>query len=163
MSSQKEREDRIYSKLKLDKLPFKLKKENFKVLGNAISLAFHEIYNNQVESEQLKWTFSTVKRFKIFLEIFYANEKGEEVYKEEIAKRVPEYSYKTISKIIDEGHAKGIYVALKPDGEIGKDTKIKNIRPSEELMIDFLNWSINIFALLNTTVEKNKTWDWIKT
>ena len=53
MSSQKEREDRIYSKLKLDKLPFKLKKENFKVLGNAISLVFHEIYNNQVESEQL--------------------------------------------------------------------------------------------------------------
>ena len=157
MSSQKEREDRIYSKLKLDKLPFKLKKENFKVLGNAISLAFHDIYNNQVESEQLKWTFSTVKRFKIFLEIFYANEKGEEVYKEEIAKRVPEYSYKTISKIIDDGHAKGIYVFLKPDGGNGTDAKIKNIRPSEVLMSDFLNWSINIFALLNTTVEKNKT------
>ena len=34
---------------------------------------------------------------------------------------------------------------LKPDGESGTDAKIKNIRPSEELMIDFLNWSINIF------------------
>ena len=157
MSSQKEREDRIYSKLKLDKLPFKLKKENFKVLGNAISLAFHEIYNNQVESEQLKWTFSTVKRFKIFLQIFYANENGDEIYKEEIAKKVPEYSYKTISKIIDDGHAKGVYVSLEPDGEIGTDAKIKNIRPSEILMTDFLNWSINIFELINSTVKKNKT------
>ena len=159
MNTQKEREERIYSKLQLEKLPFKLKKENFKILGNAISLAFHEIYNNQVTSEQLRWVFSTVKRFRIFLTIFYANEKGEEIYKEEIAKKVPEYSYKTISKIIDDGHAKGVYVALNPDGASGTDAKIKNIRPSEELMIDFLNWSINIFKLLDTTVKKNKTTD----
>ena len=159
MEKQKQREERIYSKLKLEKLPFKLKRDNFKLLGNAVSLAFQEIYNNQVESEKLKWTFSTIKRFKIFLEIFYANEKGEEVYKEEIAKKVPEYSYKTISKIIDDGYSKGIYVSLNPDGDSGTDAKIKNIRPSEELMIDFLNWSINIFELLDTTIKKNKTSD----
>ena len=159
MDKQKEREDKIYSKLALEKLPFKLKKENFKILGNAISLAFHEIYNNQVKSEQLRWVFSTVKRFKIFLTIFHSNEKGEEIYKEEIAKKIPEYSYKTISKIIDDGNAKGVYISLEPDGDSGTDTKIKNIRPSEELMIDFLNWSINIFELLDTTVKKNKTSD----
>ena len=157
ISEQKKREARIYSKLKLDKLPFKLKQEDFKILGNAVSLAFREIYNIQVKSPQLKWTFSTVKRFKIFLEIFYANERGEEIYKEEIAKKVPEYSYKTISKIIDDGHAKGIYIALEPDGKTGTDAKIKNIRPSEELMVEFLNWSINIFDLLNNTVKENKT------
>ena len=156
MEKQKLREDRIYSNLELEKLPFKLKRENFKDLGNAVALAFGEIYNNQVESQQLKWVFSTVKRFKIFLEIFYANEKGQEIYKEEIAKKVPEYSYKTISKIIDDGHSKGIYVSLKQDGESGTDAKIKNIRPSEELMVDFLNWSINIFSLLNNTIKKNK-------
>ena len=157
MQKQKEREDRIYSKLKLEKLPFKLKRENFKTLGNAVSLAFHEIYNNQVKSDQLKWVFSTVKRFKIFLAIFYANEKGEQVYKEEIAKKIPEYSYKTISKIIDDGHIKGIYIALEPDGDNVTDAKIKNIRPSEELMVDFLNWSIDIYGLLNDTIAKNKT------
>ena len=157
MQKQKEREDRIYSKLKLEKLPFRLKRENFKTLGNAVSLAFHEIYNNQVKSDQLKWVFSTVKRFKIFLAIFYANEKGEQVYKEEIAKKIPEYSYKTISKIIDDGHIKGIYIALEPDGDNGTDAKIKNIRPSEELMVDFLNWSIDIYGLLNETIVKNKT------
>ena len=46
MDKQKEREDRIYSQLNLNTLPFKLNKENFKTLGNAVSLAFHEIYNN---------------------------------------------------------------------------------------------------------------------
>jgi len=157
MNRQKQREARIYSKLKLEKLPFVLKQENFKILGNAVSLTFREIYNNQVESQQLRWIFSTVKRFKIFLEIFYANERGEEIYKEEIAKKIPEYSYKTISKIIDDGHAKGIYVSLEPDGETGTDAKIKNIRPSEELMADFLNWFINILELLNKTILKNKT------
>jgi hypothetical protein len=157
MDKQKERENRIFSKLRLEKLPFKLEQNSFKILGNAISLTFREIYNDQVESDQLKWVFSTVKRFKIFLEIFYANERGKEIYKEEIAKKIPEYSYKTISKIIDDGHAKGIYVSLKPDGESGTDNKIKNIRPSEELMVDFLNWSINIFELVDNTVKKNKT------
>jgi|TARA_B110000285_G_scaffold86535_1_gene99193 hypothetical protein len=157
MDKQKERENRIFSKLRLEKLPFKLEQNSFKILGNAISITFRKIYNDQVESDQLKWVFSTVKRFKIFLEIFYANERGEEIYKEEIAKKIPEYSYKTISKIIDDGHAKGIYVSLKPDGESGTDNKIKNIRPSEELMVDFLNWSINIFELVDNTVKKNKT------
>ena len=156
MEKQKEREDRIYSKLALEKLPFKLKKENFKILGNAISLAFHEIYNNQVKSEQLRWVFSNVKRLKIFLTIFHANEKGEEIYKEELSKKIPEYSYKTISKIIDEGNTGGVYIALNPDGASGRDAKIKNIRPSEELMVDFLNWSINIFKTLNNSVTKEK-------
>ena len=157
MEKQKQREDRIYSKLDLEKLPFKLKRENFKVLGHAVSLVLNKVYDNHIESKQLKWVFSTIKRLKIFLEILYANEKGTEIYKEEIAKKIPEYSYKTIAKIIDDGHAKGIYVALEADGKIGKDAKIKNIRPSEELMTDFLNWSINIFDLLNTTITKNKT------
>tara|TARA_B100000787_G_C16124045_1_gene264095 strand:- start:324 stop:797 length:474 start_codon:yes stop_codon:yes gene_type:complete len=157
MDKQKERENRIFSKLRLEKLPFKLEQNSFKILGNAISLTFRQIYKDQVESDQLKWVFSTVKRFKIFLEIFYANERGKEIYKEEIAKKIPEYSYKTISKIIDDGQAKGIYVSLKPDGESGTDNKIKNIRPSEELMVDFLNWSINIFELVNNTVKRNKT------
>ena len=159
MNKQKEREERVFSKLKLEKLPFKLKQDNFKILGNAISLAFHEIYNNQNKSDQLKWCFSTVKRFKIFLEIFYSNEENKEIYKEEIAKKLREYSYKTISKIIDDGHAKGIYVCLKPTGEPGTDAKIKNIRPSEELIVDFLNWNINIFSLIDKTIKNKKTID----
>jgi hypothetical protein len=157
MEKQKLRDLRIFSKLNVEKLPFKINNNNFKTFGHAISLAFRNLNNSQVESEKLRWCFSTVKRFKIFLEIFYANEEGKEIYKEEIAKKVAEYSYKTISKIIDDGHAKGIFVNLKPDGEAGTDNKIKNIRPSEELKVDFLNWNINLIASVNSTISKNKT------
>ena len=157
MEKQKLRDLRIISKLNLEDLPFKITNNNFKTLGSVISLAFREINNSKIKSDKLRWCFSTIKRFKIFLEIFYSNEENKEIYKEEIAKKLREYSYKTISKIIDDGHAKGVYVSLVPDGEVGKDAKIKNIRPSEELMIDFLNWSINIFNLLNDTIKKNKS------
>jgi hypothetical protein len=157
MDKQALRDERIYSRLKLEHLPFKIDYKNFKSLGSAISLAFRNLHNSQFESVKLKWCFSTIKRFKIFLEIFYANEEGREIYKEEIAKKIAEYSYKTISKIIDDGHAKGIYVNLKPDGEPGTDNKIKNIRPSEELVVDFLNWNINLIGSINSTIKKNKT------
>ena len=54
MEKQKIREERIFSKLALEKLPFKLKKDNFKILGNAISIAFQAIYDDQNKSDQLK-------------------------------------------------------------------------------------------------------------
>ena len=157
MHKQKLRDSRIFAKLNLDKLPFKIREDNFQLFGNAISLAWRTIHDQNAESEKLKWCFSTVKKFKIFLEIFYANEAGREIYKEEIAKKIQEYSYKTISKIIDEGHAKGCYENLRPDGEMGTDAKIKNIRPTEELVVEFLNWNINAVDTINKTIKNNKT------
>ena len=108
MDKQKLRDQRVLSQLNLEKLPFKVDAKNFKNLGQSISLLFRMFYNNQIKSEELRWCFSTVKKLKIFLEIFNANEEGREIYKEEIAKKVSEYSYKTISKIIDDGNKKGI-------------------------------------------------------
>ena len=43
------------------------------------------------------------KRMKVFLLIFEANELGNEIYKENISNKLPEYSYKTIAQIVDEG------------------------------------------------------------
>ena len=39
-----------------------------------------------------------------------------EIYKEEIAKNIPEYSYKTIAKIIDDG-IKMVTLYFYPDGD----------------------------------------------
>lgn len=156
MDKQKLRDQRVLSQLNLEKLPFKIDAKNFKNLGQSISLLFRMFYNNQIKSEELRWCFSTVKKLKIFLEIFNANEEGREIYKEEIAKKVSEYSYKTISKIIDDGNKKGIYVLLQPDGKAGTDSKIKNIRPSEKLIVDFLNWNIDIFNSIDKIIASNK-------
>ena len=146
MEEQKLRDKRILSKLNLNKLPRALKEGTFKAIGAEVSSFIHHVYKMRAESESLNWCFANIKRIKIFLEIFHANESGKEIYKEEIAKNIPEYSYKTIDKIIDDGIKKNCFVLLAVDGTNGKDGKIKNIRPSEDLISDFLNLSIEIIS-----------------
>ena len=159
MTKQNERDQRIYSKLNLDKLPYKLNFDHFKQLGSAISLFIHRTNDIQKNSNTLSWCFSNIKRAKIFMQIFHANESGREIYKEEISKNIPEYSYKTIAKIIDEGLENGNYLSLNPDGGPGKDGKVKNIRPSEELIVDFLNLCLEIVHSVGIFRKKNKTLD----
>ena len=150
MDEQKFRDKRILDKLDLDKLKHKLKEDTFKTLGSEISSFIHFVFELRKGTDSLNWCFANIKRVKIFLLIFHANESGSEIYKEEIAKNIPEYSYKTIAKIIDDGLKKGYFVLLTPDGVVGNDGKIKNIRPSEELVTDFLNLCIDIIAYIDT-------------
>ena len=154
MNEQKLREKRISDKLSLYKLPYNLKNNSFKSLGLGISNFLHYVFSMQKKKESLKWCFKNIKRVKIFLQIFHANESGKEIYKEEIAKNIPEYSYKTIAKIIDDGIQSGHFELLTPDGMKGRDNKIKNIRPSEELIIDFLNISIDVIAYIDKNQPK---------
>jgi len=149
MHDQKLRDKRIQAKLNLDKLPPKFHDNNFKTLGIEVSSFIHFVFELRKRTESLNWCFANIKRVKIFLLIFHANELGNEIYKEEIAKNIPEYSYKTIAKIIDDGIEKKHFILLTPDGISGKDGKIKNIRPSEDLVTDFLNLSIEIISYID--------------
>jgi hypothetical protein len=149
MDEQKKREKRISANLKLDKLPLNLKEVDLKVLGQLVSDFIHHVFRERQNIQTLNWCFTNIKRVKIFLQIFHANQVGKEIYKEEIAKNLPEYSYKTIAKIIDDGIAKKYFVLLAPDGVVGKDAKVKNIRPSEELITDFLNLCIEIITYID--------------
>ena len=152
MKDQKLRNQRINTNLKLDKLPPNLQKLNSSSLGSLISNFIHHVFVERQKSESLNWCFANIKRAKIFLQIFHSNQLGNETYKEEIAKNLSEYSYKTIAKIIDDGISKKFFVLLPPDGIAGNDAKVKNIRPSEELITDFLNLSLEVISY----VEKNK-------
>lgn len=152
MNKQKERSIRIFSNLKISKLPSHIKEDNYSELGKEILEFLNFVSREHNKSIALKWCFLNIKRTKIFLQIFTANEENREIYKEEISKNIPEYSYKTIAKIIDDGIKKKYFILLTPDGDVSKDGKIKNIRPSEELITDFLNLSIEIIAY----IEKNK-------
>ena len=89
--------------------------------------------------------------------IFNANENQKSIYKEEVSKQLPEYSYKTIATIIDEGLKKGYFVNLQSSGvNKTKDKKIHNIRPSEELIIDFINWNIDSICILKNYYDLKK-------
>ena len=142
MARSSDRGKKIISKLNLDKLPFDINSTNLNNFGQDTSKDLQSIFFG-IESSSLKWCMSTVKKAKVFTLIFQANENGVAIYKEEIAKKLPEYSYKTIATIVDEGVEKGYYVPLDPiTNKSIKDKKIKNIRPSEDIVTDFLNWNI---------------------
>ena len=93
---------------------------------------------------------------KVFLLIFESNELGKEIYKENVSNRLPEYSYKTIAQIIDDGMKKGYYLQMVPRAKKQTDLKIRNIRPSEDLVTEFINWTIDILSTAATFQKKYK-------
>ena len=151
------RENNIIKSVNLTKLPFKVSHKDIFSFTKELSLNIKEIFSLSDQKESIKWCFSSKKKLKVFLIIFDANENTKSIYKEEIAKKLPEYSYKTISTIVNEGLAKGYFVNLKsPDVKKITDKKIHNIRPSEELCIDFINWNIDAICILRNYCEIKK-------
>ena len=65
--------------------------------------------------------------------IFEANELGMEIYKEQIASKLPEYSYKTVASIVDEGLKKEYFVKLI-EVQKGKVEFQPNSFPSNKLV-----------------------------
>ena len=84
MNKQKERSIRIFSNLKISKLPSHIKEDNYSELGKEILEFLNFVSREHNKSIALKWCFLNIKRTKIFLQIFTANEENREIYKEEI-------------------------------------------------------------------------------
>jgi|TARA_B110000914_G_C15433022_1_gene432355 hypothetical protein len=151
------RESNIIKNINLAKLPFKISDRDLFNFTKELSFNLKKIFSLSNQKDSVKWCFSSQKKIKIFLIIFDANENTKSIYKEEIAKRLPEYSYKTVASIIDEGLVKGYFVNLK-SSDIDKinDKKIHNIRPSEDLVVDFINWNIDAICILRDYCDLKK-------
>jgi hypothetical protein len=156
MDEKTDRASEIIKKLNTAKLPFKINSNNLNKFGLDIANDLTTILSGISICPTLKWCLSTVKKAKVFIIIYQANERGKTIYKEEISKMLPEYSYKTIATIIDEGVEKNAYISLEPFVEGVKDKKIKNIRPSTELMSSFLNWNIERISTVINLINKYK-------
>ena len=140
------RQNNIIGKLNLQKLPFDISSD--KICDLNLEMARHSrlVLKYEEDKTGLKWVFSSIKKYKVFLVIFEANELGIEIYKEKISSQLPEYSYKTIAQIIDEGVSKNFFLKLKARACLSKDLKIRNVRPSEDLIIEFVNWKIELLS-----------------
>ena len=148
------RTKRIISKLNLKKIPFKITEEQFCSSYTEMFRELTPLFKYEPHEYAMKWCLSTEKRMRVFLLIFEANELGEEIYKESISSKLPEYSYKTIAQIIDDGLKKGYFIKLAPRTIISSDAKIRNIRPSEELVIEFVNWNIDLLSTFSNFSKK---------
>ena len=142
------REKRIISKLNLEKLPFKISLDRICAFNLEMARHSRTVLKYQEDQSGIKWVFSSIKKYKVFLIIFESNELGNEIYKESISSQLPEYSYKTIAQIIDDGMDKGYFIKLAPRAKESTDSKIRNIRPSEEIIIEFINWKIDLLSSL---------------
>tara|TARA_B100000787_G_C16166969_1_gene284420 strand:+ start:686 stop:1183 length:498 start_codon:yes stop_codon:yes gene_type:complete len=149
-----QREQRIVSKLKIKKLPFKITVDNFCTRYREMFLDLKPLFKYQPGEYAMKWCFATEKRMRVFLIIFEANELGKEIYKESVSNQLPEYSYKTIAQIIDQGIDKKFFMKLPPRNIETKDSKIRNIRPSEELVVEFINWNIELISNISQFQKK---------
>ena len=147
------REKRIIKRLNITRLPFKITEENFCSSYLEMLKDIRPLFKYKSGEYAMKWCFSTDKRMKVFLLIFEANELGKAIYKENISAQLTEYSYKTIAQIVDQGIEKGFFVKLDARAKKTNDSKIRNIRPSEDLIVEFINWNIDIIA---TTVSFQK-------
>ena len=151
------REKKIINSINLEKLPFEILTKDVFTFTQELHQNVKKIFSFTRQKESLKWCFSSQKKIKVFLVIFDANENLKSIYKEEVSKRLPEYSYKTIATIIDEVLKKGYFVNLK-SSDLNKisDKKILNIRPSEELIADFINWNIDAICILKDYCDLKK-------
>jgi len=151
------RESNIIKGINLAKLPFKISDKDLFSFTKDLSFNIKKIFSLSDQKESVKWCFSSQKKIKVFLIIFDANENLKSIYKEEISKLLPEYSYKTIATIVDEGLKKGYFVNLK-SSDLNKieDKKIHNIRHSVELITDFVNWNIDAICVLRDYCDLKK-------
>ena len=106
------REKRIIKRLNLKNLPFETSLEEFCSKYIEMISDLKESFILGSDKPGMQWCLSTIKKFKVFLLIFEANALGIEVYKESISSKLPEYSYKTIAQIIDEGLEKGFFIKM---------------------------------------------------
>ena len=151
------RESNIIKGVNLAKLPFKILDKDLFNFTKDLSFNIKKIFSLSGQKESIKWCFSSQKKIKVFLIIFDANENLKSIYKEEISKKLPEYSYKTIATIVDEGLSRGYFVNLKTtDVKKIEDKKILNIRPSVELITDFVNWNIDAICILRNYYDLKK-------
>ena len=150
------RTNRIISKLNLKKLPFKITEEQFCSSYTEMFKELTPLFRYQRHEYAMKWCLSSEKRMRVFLLVFEANELGKEIYKESISSEIPEYSYKTIAQIIDDGLKRGYFIKLAPRTKISTDAKIRNIRPSEELVIEFINWNIDLLSTFSNFSKRFK-------
>ena len=150
------REKRILKRLNLKKLPFEPSMDEFCGMYIEMIADLKDSFTFDDDKPGMQWCVSTIKRFKVFLLIFEANEIGNEIYKELLSTKLPEYSYKTIAQIVDEGLEKGFFIKLPPRIREKHDLKIRNIRPSEDLTVEFINANIDMISSLMKFLGKHK-------
>mgnify|MGYP003677351481 FL=1 len=114
-----------------------------KIRSLITQLALKEVskFNFLKKHPTLKYFFTYQWRWMLLHHVIYGSAKGSAIYSQRLSKLM-HISKKTIDVTVKECLEAGYFIQMKPHkSQICK--KIKNIRPSEELMIDYVNWQLS--------------------
>lgn len=106
------------------------------------SFARDQIFDlkQSVECSQLNFFTSTNEKWKLLNLIFYFSTKGETFYKAKCMKYL-KMSARTFDAIIKEAVDRGSFIYLPPyNAPI--NSKIRNIRPSEKLCVEYIKYNV---------------------
>ena len=106
------------------------------------SFARDQIFNlkQSVECSQLGFFTSTNQKWKLLNLIFYFSTKGESFYKAKCMKYL-KMSARNFDAIIKEAIDRGFFIYLSPYTAT-INSKIRNIRPSEKLIIEYIRYNV---------------------
>jgi hypothetical protein len=93
------------------------------------------------ECSQLGYFSKDLNKWKILNLIIHRSAKGEPFYKSQAIKML-KLSSRTFDKIIKDAVDKGFFIYADPMSLILPQTQIKNLRPSEELIIQYTKYNI---------------------
>ena len=105
-----------------------------------VTYAEIEHYKDFTESNVLKY-FNGMEKWKLLLEVIHSSSCGKVVYKEELSRKT-KCSHKTLTKYINECIEAGYFIYLDPINQKIQDKRIINLRPSEDLIVAFINYSV---------------------
>ena len=93
------------------------------------------------ECSQLGYFSKDLNKWKILNLIIHRSAKGEPFYKSQAIKML-KLSSRTFDKIIKNAVDRGFFIYADPMSLILPQTQIKNLRPSEELIIQYTKYNI---------------------
>jgi len=93
------------------------------------------------ECSQLGYFSKDLNKWKILNLIIHRSAKGEPFYKSQAIKML-KLSSRTFDKIIKDAVDRGFFIYADPMSLILPQTQIKNLRPSEELIIQYTKYNI---------------------
>ena len=93
------------------------------------------------ECSQLGYFSKDLNKWKILNLIIHRSAKGEPFYKSQAIKML-KLSSRTFDKIIKDAVDSGFFIYADPMSLILPQTQIKNLRPSEELIIQYTKYNI---------------------
>ena len=93
------------------------------------------------ECSQLGYFSKDLNKWKILNLIIHRSAKGEPFYKSQAIKML-KLSSRTFDKIIKKAVDRGFFIYADPMSLILPQTQIKNLRPSEELIIQYTKYNI---------------------